>query len=327
MSTMTLFALGGTGINIAKALYQPDVSKEPGFAHFKTVFIDTSRSNLPEGVDNFIHIKDPTGALTKGSGKVRATNYEAANVHLQEVIKEAKPTDINIILHSASGGTGGTLGNMLASSFLAQGKDVIVLMVGSTTCRQEIINTINTIKSYQSVSLTRKKPIVCHYLENGKTKMQENDASIRVVSLLLSAIWSDENHGLDEQDLHNFLNYHRVSNYKPGLTALDIYTAHEQPNLGRGQAVSSVLSLIREGEDPDPGMTVGYHSFGQFSQAASETIKMPTPIHLHTTQGYFAGVLKELQAKLDEIDEQDRNSIIDTVGLEGSEAQDDGVIL
>ena len=327
MSSMTIFALGGTGINIAKELYRPEVCKEPGFAPFKTVFIDTSRSNVPEGVDNFIHIKDPTGALTKGSGKVRSTNYEAASVHLQDVLKEAKPSDINVIIHSASGGTGSVLGNMMVSSFLAQGKDVVILMVGSTTCRQEIVNTINTIKSYQSVALTRKKPVICHYLENGKMKMVDNDASIQLVSILLTAIWSDENHGLDEQDLHNFLNYQYVSNYKPGLAQLDILTNGEVPNIGKGQAISSVLSMIRDGEDPDPGLTVGYHSFGTFSQEASESIKMETPIHLHTVQGYYASILKELQEKLKEIDEYDRSNVVSHIEIEEDEAQSDGVIL
>ena len=104
MSSMTLFAVGGAGINIGKQFYTPEISKEPGFAPMKVVFIDTSKSNIPEGVSNFIHIKDPTGVLTKGSGKVRSTNYEAAMLQLDHIVKEAKPTDINVFIHSASGG-------------------------------------------------------------------------------------------------------------------------------------------------------------------------------------------------------------------------------
>lgn len=204
---------------------------------------------------------------------------------------------------------------------------MIVIMVGSTTCRQEILNTINTIKSYQGAATSRQKPINAIYLENGKKTMQENDAVARMNILLMAALWSGENHGMDSRDLHNFLNYTNVGNYPAALSGLRIYTKGDQAVVEKGRAVSSVLSMVREGEDPDPGMIVGYHSFGQFSQAASDAVKMPTPVHLHTVQGYFTNIVDGLQVKLDEVDELHRVNTVNTLNLKDVSTDDIGMVL
>lgn len=223
--------------------------------------------------------------------------------------------------------SGSVIGPVLVSELLAQGKNVVVIMIGSTTCEQEIRNTINTILSYQGVSAKRQLPVVSIYLENGKATMQENDTLCRINILLLASLWSGENHGLDSQDLHNFLNYHRVSNYPAALAGLRVYTAGTEAHQEKGQAVSSVISMVREGEDPNPGMVVGYHSFGTFGSAASEAIKMPSPIHLHTVQGHFTAIVNELQQKLNGIEEMYRVNPVNALSLTSVSTQDDGLVL
>lgn len=327
-----VYACGGASINIMKQLYYPSKNniKDPGFAKLEIVFADTSRSNVPKDVidEDFYLVQGLGDEKIDGSGKVRATNYKAVAMAIPEIIHRFKPEDLNIVVHSASGGSGGVIAGSLVSELLAQGQAVVVMMIGSTTCEQEIRNTINTILSYEAVSAKREKGVIALYLENGHDgTMAENDILVRINTLLLTAIWSGENHGLDSKDLDNFLNYPRVSKYQPALSGLSIYTGKTKAKLEKGQAVSSVVSLIREEEDPDPGMVVGYHSFGTISEAASSAVKMPTPIHLHTVQGYFSGIVTRLQTKLSQVEEQYRINPINSLKVSGSAIQDDGLIL
>lgn len=330
--TVKVYACGGASINIMKSLYYPSKNniKDPGFAKLEIVFMDTSRSNIPKDVDDedFYLVQGLGDEKIDGSGKVRATNYKAVSLAIPEILHRFKPAELNIVIHSASGGSGGVLGASLVSELLNQDKAVIVVMIGSTTCEQEIRNTINTILSYQAISAKRDKSVVALYLENGNgVTMSENDALVRINTLLLTVIWSGENHGLDSKDLDNFLNYQRVSKYQPALTGLTIQAGKIKPKLEKGQAVSSVISLIREGEDPDPGMIVGYHSFGTISEAAYvESVKMPTPIHLHTVQGYFSDIITRLQTKLSEAEEQYRVNPINVLKLNDVDIQDDGLV-
>ena len=326
--TLTLFCCGGAALNIAKTFYEPSSKnrKDPGFARIKTVFVDTSRSNLPKFVEEgFYQIKGTAENPVDGSGKVRGANYKAIFNEAPEILKQFPATDFNIVLHSGSGGSGSTLGPVLCSELLQQGKNVVVMMVGSTTCEQEIKNTINTIMSYQGISTKRELPVVAMYFENGRCTMAEVDALVRMNILVLAATCSGENLGLDSRDLHNFINYQNVSKYKPALTGLEIYDFTMEAILKPGTAFSSVVSLVREGEDPNPGMVVGYDSYGQLSEAASQAIMLPSPIFLHTVQGYFVDVVNGLKEKQAAAERMYQNPI-NELSIDSAQT-DDGIVL
>lgn len=104
---LVLYCAGGSAINIAKTFHQPSSGgqAEPGFASIQTVYIDTSRSNIPDNIkEGFFLIQGTTGAPVDGSGKVRDTNYKAVSLAMPEILHRHKPGSINVVLHSASGG-------------------------------------------------------------------------------------------------------------------------------------------------------------------------------------------------------------------------------
>lgn len=329
--TIRLYCAGGAAINIMKSLHRADDGSEDGFADLKLTFIDTSRSNLDRKnfsaalEKDFYHVQGLGDIKVDGSGKVRDTNYKAMQLAVPDILHQFPPGDLNILVHSASGGSGSTQGPVLANELIGRGKAVIVLMVGSTTCAQEIKNTINTILSYQGISDKRQQPVIVHYLENGKCSMAENDASLRMTVLLLAAVWSGQNQGLDSKDLDHFLNYQKVSQYPAALAALKIKADGPVQAPEKGQAISSVVSVIREGEDPDPGLLVGYHSFGTLSDAASLAIKVPTPIHLTTRQGYFTSIVQGLREKLEVAESLYKVHPVNQ--LKAGPTEDDGLVL
>lgn len=329
--TMMTYFCGGAACNIGYSFHHSIAgsSNEPGFANMKVVYIDTTESNFPKGFEaDFYQIEGDGADKIDGSGKVRDTNYPAIAKAMPDILHRHKYEDINVVMHSASGGSGAVIANVLVSELLAQGKAVVVIMIGSTTCEQEIRNTIKTIYSYQGISQSSGRPVVATYLENSETStMSHNDSLARITVLLLASVWSGQNHGLDSKDLDNFLNYDRVSKYPAALTGLKIYSGKEHAKVEKGQAVSSVVSLIREGEDANPGMVVGYHSFGIISAAASDAIEMPSPIHLHTVQGYYTDVVARLQAKLTAAEEMYRVNPVNSLNISGLAVESNGICL
>ena len=331
---ISLYACGGTATNIAKKLHRDNTNSQngAGFGVISTFYIDTSSSNVTEEVANsgsFFRISGTEAEPINGSGMVRKANHKAISRAIPEILHSFKPGVLNIVLHSASGGSGSVIGPELVSELLNNNEAVIVITVGSTTCVKEITNTQDTIASYQSISSKRGKPVMVSYLENGIKPMRVNDDMARLQILLLAAIWSGENFGLDDSDLYNFINYnHPAPQYPAMLTSLSFLFAEErdvQP--AKGEAVAAILTMVKDGEDADPGMTVGYHTFGQFSEAASDVITCATPITLRATQGTFTNTLSWLKSKLTSVQENIRANQAVGFNVDTGSAEDSGIVL
>lgn len=332
MNTVRIYAAGGAAINIVKKFHQPNGNnkKTPGFAVISPTYIDTSRSNLPADAENETYLVQSTGEHTiDGSGKVRSANYQAVTAAIPEILHRFKPEILNIVVHSTGGGSGSVIGPTLVSELLANDQTVIVIMIGSTTCEQEIRNSINSVLSYQGICSKRNKAIISMYMENSRDRpFGQIDAAVQINILTLAAAWSGDNHGLDKQDLINFLNYDRVSKFQPNLTGLNIFTNNQPVQIEKGQAISSALTLIGPGEDPHPGLPVSYHSFGQLSEAARESMQdAQTPLHFHTVQGYFPSIVSRLEKQLKEAEEMYRVNAVQSLSLQNVKLQDDGMVL
>lgn len=98
-----------------------------GFAAIDPAFIDTSRSNLtPEIPEEKIYILDNTD----GSGKVRRENHAQISSSIKHILQSQQPGEFNIVVFSASGGSGSVLGPLIVSELLARGLPVVVLTAG-----------------------------------------------------------------------------------------------------------------------------------------------------------------------------------------------------
>lgn len=330
--SVRVFACGGASLNIVGPLLSlPQDQRDPGFAKLDIALLDTSRSNLPNVAhveDHFYHVEGRGEDKTDGSGKVRATNLKATQSAAPDILHRFEPGHLNIVVSSGSGGSGNVISAVLTSELLARGENVVVIMVGSTTCTREIKNMMDTIKSYQSIAQLREKPVVCYYLENSKTlSMSAVDDFARAAILLLASIWSGENRGLDQMDLENFLNYQKVTKYPVGIVGLGISDASEPIVQEKGQPISTVVTMVAsKDESIDPGITVGYHSFGEFSTDALAKVGIPTPIHIYTVQGFFTPILERLDQHHAEGEEHYRVNPVTVIKVTDI-ATDDGLIV
>lgn len=294
-NTVTIYALGGTGINIIQPLRSLKTAGSEGYADISYLMADTAKSNLVGDNSDFYHVEN-RNENTDGSGKERKVNLAACRAAVPVILDTLPPGDLSILVHSASGGSGSALGNVLASELLSRKKDVVVFLVGSQTCFKEVTNSLECLLSYKKIVDTKQRPLAVRYFDNSLTETKQlTNEQVHVAILIMALVWSGEHLGLDRKDLHNFLNYQNVTSYEPALVALEEYVKegvkHED-----GQPVSSVVTLVKEGESENPGEMVHYHAYGVITEENhSRHDILGTPVHLCTRQGRFGDIIAELE--------------------------------
>ena len=276
MSRLCLYGAGGAGINLVANFLKHNGKKEAGFADIQTFFLDTSSSNLlSKEPEDHVYIIEGID----GSGKKRDSNYRIISERSNEMLHRFKPGDINVVIHSASGGSGSVIGPTLVSELLDRDVPTIVIMVGSSDSRIETHNTVNTLKSYEVISQKRETPVIAVYYENSSDSPRgEVDQRIKTTIILLAAIFSGENRELDSADLHNFLAYQKVTSFKPKLSYLDFFS--KKIELQRDQTVVSLVTLTDENTTSAVELPVEYQAVGFVSEQAKNSVDVALPIHV-----------------------------------------------
>ena len=297
---MRIYACGGCGTNIvAKMNLSTDVIE--GYAGIEVAYIDASNSNQFQGImndSNTLFISE------KGSGSHRRTNYEQISEMRQTIIKQFPPHDINIVVHSASGGSGSVIGPVLVSELLDRDQNVVVIMIGSIQNVTYINNTINTIASMEQIADKRNRPVPVFYIENPvQGSRREVDQQAQGILGILSVIYSGQNREVDQEDLTNHLNYNRITKHRPGIIYMDI-TGDDEINLDKGERVITAITL----EDSDTISSLGSDVELQIHGIAHEKViyknesnsgdqsvtGLRLPLHYITIAGRFQNIMRRL---------------------------------
>jgi hypothetical protein len=137
--TVAVLGCGGGGINtVRRAL--PGILGRVSYR-----YLDTSkRANLQVGEDAIII------GPGDGSGGVRGENADAAVKHIASLSDaDLGLADINIIVFSASGGSGSVIGPLLIGDIASRRKRLVIAVTISST--QSKMHTKNTLKTLQSL--------------------------------------------------------------------------------------------------------------------------------------------------------------------------------
>jgi hypothetical protein len=321
---MQIYSCGGAGINLGKHFEPYRGQSEKGFSNLNVRYIDSSDSNLgsvktdPEN----IHVLEETA----GAGKKRSLPYEEIRARASEILLKYKPEDINIVLHGFGGGSGSVIGPVLVSELLSRGHAVIVIGVGSTDSRIEIDNTVDTIRSYATISKIRKRPVPVIYYENNKdTPRGSVDTEVYAAVAFLSAFFSGDNHEMDKTDLYNFLNYQEVTEYDPRLSYLEFFTQDIQ--IGKDHSLISVATLSDLDTPTTLNHLVEYQCTGFIDPTVTAKLGIKLPIHLCVMDGVFNDILSRL-TKLTTAVKEHRNARINkTIDVDMRDATEDGIVL
>lgn len=305
---ITLYACGGAGLNIASHFENFRGSSETGLATIEPVYIDTSKSNITNKIpeDFTYHVEG-----LDGSGKVRAENHSQISECVLDILHKHQPTDINIVLSSASGGSGSVIAPSLVSELLHRDVPTIVIIVGSTDSRIELVNTIRTLKSYEAIAQLRKSPVSAMYYENSPVSARKSvDTDIHTAITLLSTLFSGENRELDSSDLKNWLKYNKVTAFDSHLSFIDFYK--KKIVLEKGITAITVATLAVDDGETSPGTDVEYQCVGYIKKEVLDKIGLDAPIHVAVLDGAITVVHKRLDKTLQSLDEARNARIVKT---------------
>lgn len=305
-NTINLYCCGGTGINIGESFASyKDSESVKGWGLIRAIFVDTSTANVRKfpNIQNFYHIKTANGTVElDGSGKIRKENANEILESVPDILHTYRPADLNIIVSSASGGSGSVIAPGLATELLDRGENVVVICVGTSKSGTEIKNTIKTLESYDGIARLRKVPVAMIYAENevGASLQAVNDR-MRSAITALQVLFSGEHHGLDSADLRNWLYFTKVVDTAPRVALLEIFTEIDIDTInGR---VMSVATLACEDQSTDPGVLVEYHTEGIVSDNPGLQMQLTTPTHYALIVDSINSVHKRLQDLRDSISE------------------------
>lgn len=306
--TVRLYGCGGAGVNIANH-YASINQTSTTMAKISPAAIDTSMSNL-KGTE----ISESMTYLIEGldgSGKVRKENYEEVTKNVRQMINEIEPTEVNLVVFSASGGSGSVIGPLITKALIDQGAVVIPIVIGSydsTICAE---NTTNTLKSLEGVSAATDSPVIMSYhLNDSNKRRSEVDATIYSVVGTLALLTSGEVAEVDTQDIRHWAYYNKIAG-KPQLSTLHVVL--DSDRLEQYNTPVAAASLY---PDPDaPHTTVGadYHVIGYTDLS---TVDNADEVHFVVSQQYLTEIYSDIsditKKMVDTRDARvDRDSIID----------------
>jgi hypothetical protein len=323
---ISIYACGGAGINIGKLLQETGGKfNSKAFAEREVYFVDTSKSNLAKVNDEEkIYLFEDVD----GAGKVRKHVSEAIIESAKDILLRFKPADVSIVISSTSGGSGSVIAPTLVSELLARKEPVIYIGVASSDSKLEVKNNIDTIKSFARIANVRKRPVVGTLFENTPTDTQsDNNTKIRSYVIMLSALFSRNNEGLDTQDLRNWLNFTDVTDFEPSFAYLSVQVG-KVTKVKDNHLISA--AIISPGRDTDSslGFEVDYQTVGYFSSVEAEGELNNDPVNYLIYTGPNEALLKKQERIMETLKEETSARVKRSSILSGDEeGEDNGLIV
>lgn len=217
MSSIRLYGCGGLGANIV-SFFDREMD-EPNVAEFQIAYVDTSRSNIQP---HFDESKISVLEGMDGSGKLRKENADAIHENIRKILLDHPPGDFNVVVFSASGGSGSVIAPLIVRELLSNRIPVVAITAGFEESLISAQNTLNTLKTLEAISDQVKQPVAVFYRhQDAKTVRSAIDDELRLAISYLSVLVSGKNAELDRMDILNWLFYHRVTSISPTLVGLE----------------------------------------------------------------------------------------------------------
>jgi hypothetical protein len=282
--TLAILGCGGCGTNIARLYQNNDAVLGP-----KVSYYDTSVSNL--NLENEAHAFLIEG--TDGSGMKRDLNVEPMRKNVAPALKKFTPGDFNIVVFSASGGTGSVFGPLILDELMTRGVPAMVAVIGDTDSAKATENTLGTLRTLSALSAKHKTSIPMLYSEMSPgAQRREVDKLIHEGIDAIKLLTNGQNAELDSQDIVHWMHYERVTSHSAALSLLNIYNANEK--VADLHGALSVASLYASTDDPHATVTTAYKVKGYTN--AQGTV----PLHFVLTQEGLAAAVEKLERTLTE---------------------------
>jgi len=292
---VSIYFCGGAGLNLGDLFTKSTANNAIIQQHVKAHFIDTSTANNRD-----THTDENTLIVGEknGSGKRRDLNYSNISGAVPEILHKFQPGTFNIVVHSAGGGSGSTIANVLVSKLLSQDIPVVSICVGSTDSKKEAQNTLQTLQSYEQISKNTRKPVVVHYKENTpETPRGQIDTEVLGNLLLMCLMFSCVAEKIDVSDLTHFLNYPLVTDFPATLASIELYKSN--PSLDSSKQVYAVTTLACEDTSTVFEPRPEYQSAGFLTGELSQIFQDVKLMHWVIVSGTLVDTVERIRDLLD----------------------------
>lgn len=290
--TVMIYGCGGGGTNLAKEYVTDGHSAD--LAKISVAFLDTSDSNLEDEIAQRAFLFSNPDGTTDGSGSIRAANAELIASQLPKALTKYPAQEMNIIVSTASGGTGNVIAYELANHMMANKQRFVMILVGTAEDERKAKNTIQTLASLQNLVEEYATPLIFHWGFNEPGKPRSGvDKEAHLMIHALCVLASRRNHGLDNSDLGSFLNYTLPRpDIQPSLARIRVFDNVS----GFDQAIEepiSVAYLRRSADDAIPAGFAPYSCDGFLPELA---MKERDGLFFGIETKSLHGIQKELEA-------------------------------
>lgn len=258
MSNIRIYACGGAGVNTVGEF---DTGLDPSQELVDICYADTSTSNLKQHHENN---KTFIVEGLDGCGSIRSDHHDDIFENINKLLVDFKPCEMNIVVFSAGGGSGSVFGPLIASELLNRQENVICLVIGSHESGIKARNTLNTLKSLESISSMRDTPLVMFYEHNDRSRSTVNQ-SINLALNAIALLASGKNHELDSKDVSNWLRFDKTAGLQPCLANLQIFNDGEKASQSTNPI--SIASLYASEDNEVIQATPDYSCAGYMPQA------------------------------------------------------------
>lgn len=302
VSGITYYLCGGTGVNIGKALKAN--ARTPGNKNAIMIGLDASGANTAGDLFPIerIHAAGSADEMARGSGKVKATNYEKAVPFINAVLAKHKPTSFNVVVSNTAGGTGSMMAVLMARALIKQGLPVVLCEISDFTSTKEKENSVGSLRSLANQTLPSQLNAPVIYLHNintaEKTRGEVNEEVVERLNLL-SLFLTEANEEMDYADIANYLRYSEHSSIPPALSEVTFYDQDTCKN-HKGKIPVAVASLFESSDAVIPVFEgTSYRTTGVFAEGVPLPKGM-TQLHMVLDHGEALAKLEEEMQKLDD---------------------------
>jgi hypothetical protein len=239
--SISIFACGGGGINVVAGI--PALGNDKAYSGATRYYLDTSTKNL--GCNKLSPTDSNVFLLPQadGSGGMMSENKVAINDAIGGVLSRFKTGDLNIIVSSASGGSGPAFALYLAKELLERDEAVIVMLIGSFESSRRIENTIASVKSLTGICKVTGKPLLFTYRQNTKPDDKEINESLQEDIRALCLLYSNNLGTLDTKDLYHWVRFEKVCSQEHFMPQPYLLRIYEGTNPAMFQDVKQPISV------------------------------------------------------------------------------------
>ncbi|ATA65630.1 tubulin-like protein [Serratia phage Moabite] len=313
-NSVSIYGCGGAGIDLVNRLLDQDLS---GLAYVNAAFVDSSKSNFNgrydpktcyvlEGVD--------------GSGKERSINYPLIARAVDDVLLSHKPSDLNILVFSASGGTGSVFSLKIAEALWEQNKAVLLFVVGSTESGKTTGNVLDTLYSIDTMARKKNVSAVVYYDTNGSNvRNSEVDINMLTGMRWILDLYAGTHHGLDSADVLNWARPTSGAKVTPQLCLLDI--TEDRNEAIEIEAPISVAELHGDDYRGEGTIAADYSAYGNRRESGKGSLYFS--IYTHG----LGSLMDELKTIKDDYERRkaSREKLTSSVMKNSGPSEDDGM--